>query len=193
MASGLIAGSISALNYANKLNGLILSVFVSTITTVIFTLLSKEFNNDNIGGMKKIMGYGINLILLITIPATVGLIVLATPIVEVAFERGAFTVDDTIMTSSALVFYSLGLVAASLRLLITRVYYSLQDTRTPMINGALSVGLNIVLNLIFIQFMAHSGLAFATSIANTIATLLMFYGLRKKLVLLELRIMLLHL
>lgn len=156
-------------------------------------MIIKEFNNDNIGGMKKIMGYGINLILLITIPATVGLIVLATPIVEVAFERGAFTVDDTIMTSSALVFYSLGLVAASLRLLITSVYYSLQDTRTPMINGALSVGLNIVLNLIFIQFMAHSGLAFATSIANTIATLLMFYGLRKKLVLLELRIMLLHL
>ena len=86
-------------------------------------MIIKEFNNDNIGGMKKIMGYGINLILLITIPATVGLIVLATPIVEVAFERGAFTVDDTIMTSSALVFYSLGLVAASLRLLITRVYY----------------------------------------------------------------------
>ncbi len=123
LASGLVSGSISALNYSNKLNGLILSVFVSAITTVIFPLLSNESSKDNIKGMKKIMNYGVNLVLLITIPATIGLIIFSKPIIEVAFERDAFTSRDTIMTSSALVFYSLGLVAASLRLLITRVYY----------------------------------------------------------------------
>jgi putative peptidoglycan lipid II flippase len=181
LASELIDGSISALNYANKLNLLIQSVFVSAITTVIFPLLSKESNNDNIKGMKKIMGYGVNFILLITIPAAVGMIVLATPIVQVAFERGAFTPNDTIMTSSALVFYSLGVVASSLRLLTTRVYYSLQDTKTPMVNGGLSVGLNIVLSLILVRFMAHAGLALATSISSTAAVLLMFYGLKKKI------------
>lgn len=181
LASGIATGSISALNYANKLNGLVLGVFVSAITTVIFPLLAKESNNDNINGMKKMIGYGVNLILLITIPATIGMIVLSTPIVQAAFERGVFTPNDTIMTSSALVFYSLGLVASSLRLLITRVYYSLQDTKTPMMNGGLSVGLNIILSLIFVRFMAHAGLAFATSIANTAATLLMFYGLKKKI------------
>ncbi|NLC97299.1 MAG: murein biosynthesis integral membrane protein MurJ, partial [Erysipelotrichaceae bacterium] len=181
LASGLVTGSISALNYANKLNGLVLGVFVSAITTVIFPLLAKESSSKNIKVMKKIMGYGVNLILLITIPATVGLVVLSTPIVQIAFERGAFTPNDTIMTSSALVFYSIGLVASSLRLLVTRVYYSVQDTKTPMVNGAMSVGLNIVLNLILVKFMAHAGLAFATSIATTIATLLMFYGLKKKI------------
>ncbi|MFA7689184.1 MAG: lipid II flippase MurJ, partial [Bacilli bacterium] len=107
--------------------------------------------------------------------------VLSTPIVQVAFERGAFTPNDTIMTSSALIFYSLGLVASSLRLLITRVYYSLQDTRTPVVNGAISVGLNIILSLILVQFLDHAGLAFGTSIATTIATLLMFYGLKRKI------------
>jgi putative peptidoglycan lipid II flippase len=181
LASDLLEGSISALNYANKLNGLIMGVFVSAITTVIFPLLAKESNSDNISSMKNIMGYGVNLILLITIPATVGLVVLATPIVQVVFERGAFTPNDTIMTSSALVFYSLGLIATSLRSLIIRVYYSLQDTKTPMVNGGLSVGLNIILNLIFVRFMAHAGLAFATSISNTAATILMFYGLKKKI------------
>lgn len=181
LASELIDGSISALNYANKLNFLIQSVYVSAITTVIFPLLSKESNNDNIRGMKKIMGYGVNFILLITIPATVGMIVLATPIVQVAFERGAFTPNDTIMTSSALIFYSLGLVASSLRLLTTKIYYSLQDTRTPMVNGGVSVGLNIVLSLIFVRYMNHAGLAFATSISSTAAVLLMFYGLKKKI------------
>lgn len=181
LASHLVSGSISALNYANKLNGLILGVFISAITTVIFPLLAREFSNNNLSGVKSIMAYGVNLILIITIPATVGLVILATPIVQVAFERGAFTPDDTIMTSSALVFYSLGLVASSLRLLITRVYYSLQDTKTPMINGAISLGLNLIFNLIFIQFMAHAGLAFATSIANTVATLLLYYELKKKI------------
>ena len=181
LASSLVAGSISALNYANRLNGLILGVFVTAITTVIFPLLSKEFSEDNINGVKKIMGYGVNLILLITIPAAVGLIVLSTPIVEVAFERGEFDSVATIMTSKALIFYSIGLVAMAIRLLVTRVYYSLQDTKTPMVNGAISVVFNIVLNLILVQFMGHAGLAFATSIATTIATLLMFYGLKKKI------------
>lgn len=181
LASSLVSGSISALNYANKLDSLVLGVFISAITTVIFPLLAKESNNNNIEGMKKIMAYGINLILLITIPASVGLIVLAKPIVEIAFERGQFDATATIMTSKALIFYSIGLVAMALRLLITRVYYSLQDTKTPMINGAMSVGLNVVLNLILMRFMAHAGLALATSIATTVATLLMLYGLRKKI------------
>ncbi|MDD2435470.1 MAG: murein biosynthesis integral membrane protein MurJ [Bacilli bacterium] len=181
LASNLVSGSISALNYADKLKGLILGVFVSAIITVIFPLLSDEFNSDNIKDMKKIMRRGVNLIFLITIPATIGLVVLATPIIQVAFERGAFTPNDTIMTASALVFYSLGLLAAALRLLLIRVYFSLQNTRTPMLNGILFVGLNIILNLILVRYMAHRGLAFATSISNTIATLLMFYGLKREI------------
>lgn len=181
LASGLTSGSISALNYADRLKSLILSVFISAITTVIFPLLSKESNSDNISGMKKIMSYGINLILLITVPATVGLIVLATPIVEIVFQRGAFDATATLMTSQALIFYSIGLVAMALRLLLTRVYYSLQDTKTPMVNGAISVVFNIILNLILVKLMAHAGLALATSIATTIATILLLYGLKKKI------------
>lgn len=181
LASDLVSGSISALNYANKLNTLILGVFVTSITTVIFPLLSKESNNNNINGLKLIMGDGINFVLLITIPSTIGLIVLAKSIVVIAFQRGEFDATATMMTSQALIFYSVGLVSMALRLLITRVYYSLQDTKTPMINGAISVGFNIVLNLILVQYMGHAGLAFATSIATTIATILMFYGLKKKI------------
>lgn len=181
LASSLMDGSISALNYANKLDGLILGVFVIAITTVIFPMLTKESNSDNYDSLKEIMGYGINIILLITIPATVGLIVLAEPIVQITFERGAFDTSATIMTSQALIFYSLGLVAMAIRLLITRVFYSIQDTKTPMVNGAISVGFNIILNLILVKFMAHSGLALATSIATTIATLLMMHSLRKKI------------
>ena len=65
--------------------------------------------------------------------------------------------------------------------LLARVYYSLQDTKTPMLNGVISVGINIVLNLILVRYMAHSGLALATSIATTIATILLLFGLKKKI------------
>jgi putative peptidoglycan lipid II flippase len=181
LASTLVSGSISALNYANRLKSLILGVFITAITTVVFPLLANESSCDNIPGLKKIMGYSVNIILLITIPATVGLVVLADPIVEVAFERGEFDAVATEMTSQALIFYSLGLVGMALRTLLDRVYYSLQDTKTPMINGAISVVFNIIFNLILIRPMAHAGLALATSIAITIATLLMFYGLKKKI------------
>lgn len=181
LASGLVTGSISALDFANKLNGLILGLFITTITTIIFPLLAKESNNDNVKGMKRIMGYGINLILLITVPAMVGLIVLRTPIVQVAFERGKFDAAATALTSPALMFYAIGLISMSLRLLLNRVFYSLQDTRTPMVNGAISVVFNVAFSLTLVRFMGHAGLALATSIASTVATLLMFYSLKKKI------------
>src|SRR5699024_5392461 len=181
LASSLAGGSISALKYADRLNQLILGVFISAITTVIFPILAKEANNNNLSGVKNTMKYGVNLIILITIPATVGMVVLSRPIVEIAFQRGEFDSTATIMTSQALIFYSVGLVSMALRLLLDRVYYSLHDTNTPLINGAISVGFHIVLRIIFVQFMDHAGLALTTSIATTIATLLMFYGLKKKM------------
>lgn len=181
MASSLVSGSISALNYSSKLKSLVLGVFISAITTVLYPLLSKESSSDNISGLKKIMGYGVNLVLLITIPATVGLVVLATPIVQVTFQRGQFDEVAALMTTKALIFYSLGIAGTALQTLINRVYYSLQDTKTPTVGGVISLPLNIVFNLLLIKTMAHAGLALATSIATTVVTLYMFYWLKKKI------------
>jgi putative peptidoglycan lipid II flippase len=181
LASTLVDGSISALNYANRLNSLILGIFITAITTVIFPMLSKEASKDNYSGLKKVVRYGINSILLITIPATVGMIVLAHPIVRIAFERGVFDPNATYMTTGALIFYSLGLVGMALKLFLDKVYYSLQDTKTPMLNSFIAIGFNIVLNFILIKFMEHKGLALATSISTTITTGLMLYGLRKRI------------
>lgn len=158
-----------------------MGVFIGAITTVIFPQLSKASNSGDRAGMKKIMSYGINLILIITVPASIGMIVLSTPIVQVAFEKGEFGPRATLMTAQALKFYSLGVVAMALRLLLTRVYYSLQDTKTAMINGAIAVVFNVIFNLILVKFMGHSGLALGTSISATITTLLLLYGLKKKI------------
>ncbi len=181
MASVLVEGSISALQYASRLNSLIRGTFITAITTVIYPMLSKEANKDSYSSLKKVVIKGINVVLLITIPATVGMIVLSKPIVRVAFERGAFDSTATFMTIGALIFYALGLTGMAVKSLLNRVFYSLQDTKTPMINSFISLGINIALNLILIKYMAHRGLALATSISAVVTTLFLIVKLRNKI------------
>ena len=181
MASTLEEGSISALNYAYKINSLILGVFITAITTVVFPILSRESNKDNIEEVKSILNKGLNIILLITIPATTGLVVLSKPIVRIFFERGAFSFTDTMMTSTALIFYAIGLIGSGTSLMLSKVYYSLQDTKTPMINGTIAVTINILLNIILIRPLKHGGLALATSISEIITALLLYKELNKKI------------
>lgn len=181
LASNLVDGSISALNYSVRISDVIISVFIAAITTVVFPMLSKAFSQEDNNQVRKIMGQGINIILIITVPATIGIMILAEPMVRLFFERGAFTSTATGMTSGALFFYSIGLVGTALKLMLNKVFYSLQDTKTPMINGALAVGLNIILNLILVRFMDHAGLALATSISAIFTAILLILNLRKKI------------
>lgn len=181
LASTLASGSISALNYGHRLDSLTTGIFVSAINTVIYPMLSKEGNKSNYNGFKKVIIRGINIILLITIPATIGMIILVNPIVKIAFQRGAFDSTAKYMTVGALAFYSIGLVGNSLLLILNNVYYSIQDTKTPMINSLITVILNIILNLLLIKFMAHRGLALATSISVNISSLLLLYRLKRKI------------
>ena len=181
LASELVGGSISALTYSNRINEMIISVFVMAITTVVFPMLSDAFSHGDSSQVKRIFNEGVNIILLITVPATIGIMILAEPVVYIFFERNAFDAAATRMTSSALFFYSIGMIGASLRLMLNKVFYSFQDTKTPMINGAIAVILNVVLNLLFVRFMAHDGLALATSISAIFTTVLLFIDLRKKM------------
>lgn len=181
MASSLPDGSVSALNYGNALNNIVLSVFITSIITVVFPMLSKEANKDNTIGLKKLLQTSLNFVLLITIPASVGIAVLANPIVKLAYQRGEFGELATTMTSGALTFYALGLTAYGVNTLLTRVFYSLKDTKSPMINGVYGLSLNIVFNLILVRFMAHNGLAFASTISATLSVLILLFHLRKKI------------
>src|SRR5699024_3869802 len=151
MASSLVEGSVSALNYADVLNNVVLSVFVTAIVTVIFPMLSKEANYENYAGLKKIMHNRVNIVLSITIPAAIGMIVLASSAVKFADQRGEFGETAAMMTSSALVFYSFGVIGNGVKSMLTRVFYSLKDTKTPMINSAYALGFNFIFNLILIQ------------------------------------------
>lgn len=181
MASSLSSGSVSSLQYANRIEGITMGIFIASIMTVIFPLLSSEANKEDKTSFKKVITQGTNLILLITIPAAVGMIVLGVPIIQLAFERGKFTSNDTLMAAGALTFYSVGVGANALKQFYNRAFYSLQDTKTPVINSAITVALNITLNILLVSSMEHRGLALATSLANTITSILLLYFLRKKI------------
>ena len=181
LASGLPDGTVSALENATKINDAIIAIFIVGLTTVIFPLLSEAFDKKDNDRIVELIELGISFIFLITVPATVGVVLLSNDLVKIAFERGAFTAQNTIITAGALTFYSIGLIANGMRHLISKVYYSFKDTKTPMINGMIGVAINIVLNLLLVGPMGHRGLALATAISISIATLWMTYKLKDKI------------
>lgn len=181
LASGLGDGIISALNSANRLNWFVIGLFIVTLTSVIYPTLSKQSNEENREGFIKSIYTGINSAILLVLPVSVGSIILATPIVRILFERGAFNDQSTIMTSTALLFYSIGMPAQGIRNILDRVFYSLKDTKTPMINSIISIILNIVLAITLVKVMGYAGLALGTSLSFITCTILLFISLKKKM------------
>lgn len=180
LASTLGEGTISALNYANKVNTLVVSVFVVAITTVVFPKLTNAVQRHDVEETGRLFSSSINMVELVAIPASIGLIVLSEPIIGILFERGAFDKTATSLTSSALLFYAPGLIGQSLRMCFENLFYSYQETKTPMYTGILTVVLNVIFNLILIKPLGHKGLALATSLSMLITSLVMYIIIRKK-------------
>lgn len=181
LASTLVEGSISSLNYANKLNGFVMGLFIVSISSVIYPVLAKLSSEKNKDKFINSVVQSINSVILLVIPISVGAIVLSTPIVKLLFQRGEFDQRATSMTALALIMYSIGMVAFGLRDVLGKVFYSLQDTRTPMINGIIAMVTNIILNIILIRYLKHAGLALATSLSAIICIIMLFRSLGKKI------------
>lgn len=181
IASSLAVGGISALNYANRLNLFIQGLFVTSIITAMYPMISSYASKQNYDGIKKTLGESINIITLLVLPITVGALLFSEEVINMLFGRGAFDSTAIQMTSTALYFYALGMMGVGLREVLARGFYSMQDTKTPMINAAFGMLLNIILNIILSRFLGIGGLALATSIAATFTTILLFISLRKKI------------
>ena len=181
LASGLEDGVITALNNANRLNYFVMGLFIATLSSVIYPTLSKLSSENNKEKFAESVANSVNCVNLLVMPATIGAIILATPVVRILFERGAFDARSTSLTAVALVYYSVGMVGFGLRDILGKVFYSLKDTKTPMINGMVAVVLNIILNICLVKVMGHAGLALATSLSAIICILLLFRSLKKKI------------
>jgi putative peptidoglycan lipid II flippase len=181
LASNLAEGSMAALNFSNRLSLFIVGLISLGAGTVCYTKMSELGAKKEYAELKVFLRSVINLLNLIVLPATVGMMVLNLPIIKFVFEYGAFDSGSSEMTATALWYYSIGLVGFVLRDIITRAFYALGDAKTPMINGGIAVGICIAANLILVRFMGIGGLALATSISGIVGTLLLLISLRKKL------------
>lgn len=181
LASLLPGGSISYLYYGNRLVQLPLGIFAVALGVALLPTLSSQAAKGQIKELVQTVGFSIRLILFVTIPATVGLIILREPIINTLWERGEFLASTTEGTAIALLYYSIGLCAYSGIKIIAPAFYSLQDTKTPVKIGIYSMILNTVLNLLLMGPLQHGGLALATSLAALFNVAMLIYYLRKRL------------
>lgn len=188
LASRIAVGGISALTYSNRINLVIQGIFVASIATTIYPTISKMSMQNNTQGLRNTLRKSVNIITIIIVPTTIGMIIFAKPLVRLLFGRGAFSAQAVDMTSSALMFYSIGMIGVALREVFTKVFYAFQDTRTPMINAVIGIGSNIVLNIFLSRHLGIDGLALGASISAIITTVLMFISMRKKIGLIDFRL-----
>ena len=181
LASGLGEGSLAALNYGWMLMLLPQGIFAMAIATAAFPTLSELAATEEFVELRLTLSEALRLILYLTIPASVGLIVLREPLIQLLLQRGRFDPSSTQAVASALQFYALGLFAHSALEIVTRAFYSLHDTRTPVLIGAGAMTLNIILSLLLIGPLSHGGLALANSVATIIETSVLLVILRGRL------------
>jgi putative peptidoglycan lipid II flippase len=158
-------GAVSWLQYAFRLMYLPIGLFGVSIATAALPDISKQAGESDKSAMRSTISAGLRMMLMLNVPATVGLMVLAHPIVELLLEHGRFTSHDTAATAAALMFYAPGLLGYSAVKIASPSFYALRDSRTPVIISMASVGLNLVLNLALVRIMGYRGLALGTAIA----------------------------
>jgi putative peptidoglycan lipid II flippase len=172
--------AVTVLNLASRLMELPIGVFAVAVSTVIFPLIARHAaagDRENLAGSYR---KGLRVILVINVPAAAGLMVLATPIIRLLFERGAFTAADTALMQPVLVVFALGLPLFSFVNMVLRAYYAQKDTTTPVRAALLSFAVNVALSLALMRPLGTVGLAVASTAAVLVqAAYLQVYLARK--------------
>jgi putative peptidoglycan lipid II flippase len=166
LASLLPSGSVSYLYYADRLNQLPLGVVGIAVGTAILPSLSRQVRLGHLPDAVATQNRGIELALLLTLPAAVALAVLASPILSVLFERGAFGPSDTAATAAALAAYAAGLPAFVLIKVLAPAFFARHDTATPVKVAVAAMAVNLFLTLVLMRILAHVGIALATTVAG---------------------------
>jgi putative peptidoglycan lipid II flippase len=177
-------GAFASINYADRIMELVLGGYAIALSTAVLPLLSRQAAEERLGEMRTTLNFSIRLILFVTLPATAGLILLGTPIVEILFERGEFTAESTALTVNALIYFALGLSLFSLMKIIVPAYYALHDTRTPVMIAFLAMLLNLALNFVFFfvffDRLRNGGPPLATSISALFSCIVLFVIFRNR-------------
>lgn len=181
LASLLPIGSLAALNYAFLILLLPEAVIAQAIGTVLFPTFARLVAEQKHDELRRAFSTVFRGVLFFAVPSSVGLYLLRTPIIALLFQRGDFTADSTAQTALALQFFAIGLFAHSGLEILTRAFYALHDTATPVKIGVASVVVNIILSVLLIQSFAQGGLALANSLATIAEMFVLLWLLRPRL------------
>jgi len=186
IASFLVTGSVSWLYYSDRLVEFPLGVFGIAVATVILPTLSRRYSEASPEAFSRTLDWALRLVLIVGMPATVGLFILAGPMLATLFQYGVFSQIDVTMATMSLMAYSLGLLGFIFVKVLAPGYYARQDTKTPVRIGIIALVTNMGLNVLFVMPMvmfdiagAHTGLALATSLAAFLNAWLLYRGLRR--------------
>lgn len=181
LATGEGTGAVSWLDYAFRLMYLPIGLFGVSVAAASTPALSRLAVAEDRAGMRSTVASAIGLMLALNVPATLGLAVLADPIVALIYQHGQFTPADTAATAAALRFYAFGLVGYSIVRIVTPAFYALDRSRVPVVASVVSVLANVVFNVVLVRVMGYRGLALGTSLAAVLNALLQLWLLRRHL------------
>ena len=181
LATSQEQGAVSWLQYAFRLMYLPIGIFGVSIATASLPDISRQAAADDLRAVRDTVSRGLRMMLMLNVPAAVGLIVLAEPIVAMIYQRGMFLPADTSAAAAALMFYAPGLLGYSAVKIASPTFYAMRDSRTPVIVSVLSVLVNLGLNLALVRVMGFRGLAFGTAIAAVFNALALLWLLRGRL------------
>lgn len=181
IASSLERGSTAALYYSSRIEELTMGLFSIALAAALLPAFSEHAAARDLPEMKKTLGFSLKLTSYVTFPAAAGLVVLSRPIIRVLFERGKFDADSTALSAACLLFFALGLPFVSGVKMIAPAFFSLKDTRSPVIVGVGVMAVNIGLSLALMGRLRVGGLALALSLSQVVNFAALFVWLEKKI------------
>ena len=179
-ASFLVTGSVSWLNYADRLMEFPSALLGVALGTILLPSLSRHHAADNADEYSKLLDWGLRLTILLTLPAAAALAILSVPLITTLFKAGAFTANDVWMTREALLAYSIGLTGIILVKILAPGFYARQNVRTPVKIAIITLVATQLMNLVFIGPLKHAGLALSIGLAASLNAGLLYYKLRKQ-------------
>ena len=180
LATGEGTGAVSWLNYAFRLMYLPIGLFGVSIGTAALPEISRHTAVSDIAALRRTVAHALRLMIVLNVPATVGLVVLARPIISLLLERGRFGPDDTAATAAALIRYAPGLVGYAAVKIASPTFYALRDSRTPVVISASAVSVNITLNVLLVRSMGFAGLALGTTISAIVHAAILLWLLGRR-------------
>jgi putative peptidoglycan lipid II flippase len=168
LASLLPAGTVSYLYYADRVMEFPLGVFGIALATATLPSMSAQAARRDLPALRATLEFALRLSAFVAVPAMVGLVMVGGPIVQVLFQRGEFSASDASLTTQALAAYAVGLPAFSATRIAAQTFYALGDTRTPVLVGFAAVAVNVVLALLLMWPLRHTGLALASSLSSCV-------------------------